>query len=132
MLFRSSPSVPSIQAILAASPDLKDIPSSDWNLQFRRAGEGANSAILAEARVETGGGICGGDAFLLAGLFAADGKALVPLRRYDSGEVVAVTDLEGDGNPELLLSLFPSRTELVGASAQPLFRQEISFCDCPC
>ena len=139
---------PAPALVAAATADLKALP--EWSSAAVLDGEeppvktvtvtrydGAGGTFfLVEGKAEAGSGVCGGDDVQLRALYAAQGEGLGrrlgPFHEARFSSVLGVVDVEGDGAPELYLAAFPGQLHLVRANGDPVFEQEIAYCDCPC
>jgi hypothetical protein len=126
-LTESAPA-PWVEGVLKANPDWEPLQPG-WTRESKLHSAGKYRVL--EAKVGDGNGVCGGTEYSLIGVYTAEGVVL-PLRRYDFTELNGLIDLERDGKPELLLSVFPSTTQIVDGGGAVLAAQELAYCDCPC
>ncbi len=119
---------------LDAHPIWKERPLADEERSTKvlRYGLNGKELHLVIGHRSTEGGACGGVEQTLAGLFTPTGEAVWPIRPLEVTEVLGVADLEGDGKPELVLSVFPASTVVMRASGEAAATAEMAYCDCPC
>jgi hypothetical protein len=101
----------------------------------RWKGAGGDIAVVEAVR-DVPPGICGGDVAKWYGVFALAGDALGAQVgswvQRSAAEFRGVVDIGADGRPELLLDVFPARTEVVGLDGAALGARDVGYCDCPC
>lgn len=127
--FEGEVTPPWAETVLAAHPDSRPV-GEGWTrtVMVRKAGK----LRVLEATLGTEEGLCGGTEYVLAGVFTAKGRPVVPLQRYEFSQVFGLLDVGGDGKPELLIHAFPEILQVVSADGSVLASQQVAFCDCPC
>ncbi len=100
-----------------------------WSAFADAAGPAARVVAVGEA--EDGQGVCGGDAVQSASVWV-DGKRQGVWLDLSFGGVEGLVDVDGDGQPEWIWSVFPNTFGITRLDGTLVHTERYGYCDCPC